>query len=197
MQLLPSVLRPVSFTALGVCLVGLLGCGGSSSVKPTSSATPSGVASTLVYTAPTGDGYQLVRDASSTGTHLVLDLVGPVGAEIKGVEFSLGADATKATWGSAGGVDPYLKEGEVLSLGTGTKLMKSKLSGSVLQAALFQKGSVAAATLGHLPILSVALDLKAGASAGAVSLTSATAQILDGSGKTQGITLALGNLTAE
>jgi hypothetical protein len=138
-----------------------------------------------------------VRDPASTTTHLVLNLVGPQGVQAKGAVLSLNVDGSKAVWGTPGGSDPYIKEGQVLSLGTGTKLLKSQLSGSTLQAAIFQKGSTPAATLGSQPILSVALDLKAGATAGAISLSSASAQILDAAGATQAITVAVGSLTAQ
>jgi len=198
MRVLSTPFRFTGFLALTGVLIALVGCGGSTASQAGPSATSaSASASALAYTAPSSSGYQLVRDPSSTGTHLVLDLVGPQGAQIQGTVFTLSVDGTKASWGNAGGSDPYIKEGQVLSLGTGAKLLKSQLSGSTLQSAIFQKGSVAAATLGSQPILSVALDLKAGASTGAVSLSSTSAQILDATGTTQAITVAVGSLTAQ
>ena len=192
-----GVLNRAGMAAAAAIVAGLLACGGSSSPNAGASAPAARPATALVYAAPRASGYQLVQDASSTGSHLVLDLVGPQGAQIKGVLFSLSVDGTRASWGNPGGSDPYLKEGQVLALGTGTKLLKSQLGGSTLQAAIFQKGSVPAATLGNQPILSVALDLKAGASPGAVSLSSPAAQILDAGGATQAITVAAGTLTAQ
>ena len=189
---------PTPMAGLAALLL-LLGCGGAKQSQDiTSSAHAPVKAGALVYTAPTGAGYQLVKDASSSSTHLVLGLVGPAGAQLKGVVLTLNADAAKATWSNPGGtVDSYIKEGQVLALGAGTKLMKSQLSGASLQLALFQKGNAAAATLGAQPLLSVALDLKAGATPGPVSLSSATAQILDPTGTTQAITVAVGTLTAQ
>jgi hypothetical protein len=139
----------------------------------------------------------LVRDPSSTGSHLVLSLVGPQGTQVRGALLSLNADGAKVAWGNPGGSDPYIREGQVLALGTGTKLLKSQLSGSMLQAALFQKGATPAATLDSQPLFSVALDLIAGASTGAVKLSSASAQILDATGATQAITVAVGSLVAQ
>ena len=192
----PFTPKPISGLA---ALLVLLGCGGakqSQDVTSTANAPVKAVA--LVYTAPTAGGYQLVKDASSSSTHLVLGLVGPAGTQIKGVVLTLNADAAKTTWNNPGGTaDPYIKEGQLLALGAGTKLMKSQLSGSSLQLALFQKGTAPAATLDNQPILSVALDLKAGATPGPVSLSSATAQILDATGTTQAITVAVGTLTAQ
>ncbi len=193
MRALASPFRISGFLALTGVLVGLVGCGGAGK-GTTAGPAPAGA---LVYTAPKVVGYQLVRDPASTGTHLVLGLVGPQGTQVRGAVLSLNVDGSMVGWGNPGGSDPYIKEGEVLSLGTGTKLLKSQLSGSTLQAAIFQKGSVAAAPLGSQPILSVALDLKAGAHTGAVSLSSASAQILDAAGATQTITVAVGNLSAQ
>ena len=152
----------------------------------------------MVYVAPTAAGYRIVADPSSYGSHLVLNLVGPPGAQIQGALVSLSVDGTKATWSNAGGSDdPYIREGQVLSLGTGTKLVKSQLSGSTLQAGIFQKGAATAATLGAQSICSVALDLKPGIAKGAIALSSPSAQILDASGATQSITVAVGSLKAQ
>jgi hypothetical protein len=199
MRAISSPFRAPGLFVLAGVLVGLVGCGGTrqaSSGSATSAPAPT-VASTLVYTAPSTGSYQLVRDPASTSTHLILGLVGPQGAQVKGAVLSLNVDGATASWSNPGGSDPYIREGQVLALGTGTKLLKSQLSGTTLQAAIFQKGSVAAATLGSQPLFSVALDLKAGARTGAVNLSSASAQILDAAGATQAITVAVGSLVAQ
>ena len=193
------LLFPMDVLVLVGTLSLFLACGGASAPAGLATST-NAPATTLSYTAPAtvGSAYRLVRSATSTGTHLVLDLVGPAGTQIKGVVLTLSADTAKATWNNPGGTtDPYIKEGQLLALGAGTKLIKSQLSGSGLQVALFQKGTAAAATLDYQPILSVALDLKAGTTPGPVSLSSATAQILDANGTTQAITVAMGTLTAQ
>jgi hypothetical protein len=189
MHVRDTFLRPVGFAAMTGVLAFLVACGGSGS---SSVSGPK-----LSYINPTSSSYRLVADPTSTASHLVLSLVGPSGAQIQGTTVSLNADASKVTWTNPGGADPYVLQGAALSLGTGTPLLKSKLAGPVLQTAVFQKGAVAPATLGTQAILSVALDLKAGAAKGPVKLSSVTAQILDASGTTQTISVAVGSLSAE
>jgi len=186
-------LQPVGIALSAGILVGLLACGGKSTPSAPTAAVP---AQQLSYTNPPAAGYRLVKDESSTASHLVLKLVGPSGAQIKGGVFTLNADTSKAVWGNPGSAT-LVQEGGALALGAGTKLMKGKVSGQALEAAIFQKGTVAPATLGQLPILAVALDLKAGATKGQVTLTSPDAQILDAAGKTQTVTVVLGTLSAE
>jgi len=169
--------------ALMGCLAGLMACGGSNG---------SSAAKSISYSDPVSTGYRLVKDAASTDTNLVLDLVGPSGTQIQGGLFTLTTDTTKATWGKPGTSEAYVLEGGALNLGTGTKLLKSKVSGQTLTGALYQKGTTAAATLGSLPILTVALDLKTGASAGSLNLACTSAQILDAAGTTQTVTVDLG-----
>jgi len=70
-------------------LLGLLtACGGSSkATSSTSTPVPAGFS----YTDPTSSGWRLVKDASSTSTRLVLNLVGPTGLKARGVGFNLQA----------------------------------------------------------------------------------------------------------
>jgi hypothetical protein len=165
-----------------------LSCGGSGS--PTASST------TVAYVDPATTGYRLVRDASSSGAHLVLDLLGPSGTQLKGLLFELGLDGSKAAWGDPGGSDPYLRNGAVLNLGSGIPLLKSQVSGPTLTAAIYQKGTTAAATLGTQALVSVALDVDGGAT-GSISLTVVSAQVLDGTGTLQTVPVAVGTLSAQ
>jgi len=75
-------------------LLGLaVACGGSHTSTPPP-APPAVPAQGLVYTDPTGTGWRLVKDGSSTATRVVLNLVGPAGLKTRGAGFNLKADAT-------------------------------------------------------------------------------------------------------
>jgi hypothetical protein len=117
-----------------------LACGGSAS-KPAPQIEAPVPATTLAYQDPAGSGWRLVKDASSTSTRIVLNLVGPSGLKTRGVGFNLQAPATVKfgafasgmpiqdtgvyELGTAGGTDPTeplaitggVKKGNLLSVG--------------------------------------------------------------------------------
>jgi hypothetical protein len=171
--------RTLGLAALGCVALGILGCSGSNTSAPAASTK-------LGYTNPTTSGYRLVADPSSTGTHLVLNLVGPSGSQIQGGTFTLTSDAA---WSST------VAEGGALQLGSGVKLLKSQVKGSALEVAIYQKG-VTAATLAEKPLFAVALDVKTGAK-GPIALTATDAKILDAAGNTVVVPVAVGSLSAE
>ncbi|HJV91016.1 MAG TPA: hypothetical protein VJ623_11980 [Holophagaceae bacterium] len=76
----------------------LMACGGAAT-GPGPQAAPSSVG--FAYTDPQGGDWTLVRNASSTDTHLILDLVGPTGTKFRGVGFNLKSDGS-VTYGHMG-----------------------------------------------------------------------------------------------
>ncbi len=89
-------------------------CGGAYNPPPVEASTPAVPAKGLAYTDPTPGGWALIKDASSTPTHLVLNLVGPSGLKARGVGFNLSSDGSvrfhKFTDGS------YVKDAGVFQL---------------------------------------------------------------------------------
>lgn len=119
-------------------------------------------ATSLVYTSPTTGPYLLVKDVASTGTHLVLDLIGPTSGTAMGISLTLTGDA-HTTWTNVSASDPantLVQNGTQFNLGSGTPMLKARVTGNVLQATVAQKSSIATSVNGIL--LKVALDLKSG-----------------------------------
>lgn len=144
------------FTFFAVLSVGLLAaCGGSTPVdsvtpspEPTPVASPPAplsppppaapvvLAQGLEYTDPTGTGWRLVKDASSTTTRLVLNLVGPAGESGRGIGFNLASDGSVAFARFEDGA--FLKDAGVFSLST--QGLAAGAYDAVLRAGGVQKG---------------------------------------------------------
>ncbi|HJW71433.1 MAG TPA: hypothetical protein VJ486_01140 [Geothrix sp.] len=160
-------------------------------------------ATSLAYTDPATGTYKLVKNVSSSGSHLVLDLVGPASGTAMGVSITLTGDA-HTTWVDvpAGGTTAVLMQnGSQFILGSGTPIQKAKASGNVLQVTVAQKAPTAAASLNGV-LLRVALDLKTGqnlAQGTALTLTSdaVKCQVLDGTGTISSIPVSVGTLSAQ
>jgi len=203
--------------ALGGLLLTLgLACGGGSS-SPAPTPAPAAAAG-LAYTDPTGSGWRLVKDASSTPTKLVLNLVGPAGTLTRGVGIHLQAPAG-VTFGTFAdglaihdtGVYDLLSEAndatEPVAVVAGLK------PGNVLTAGLFQKSRAKAAKDSGAALCQfvLAFDAAAGLKVGAalplqvqkakvipqdIGLATDDLRVLDQKMRMADITVAVGTLTA-
>lgn len=150
-----------------LALTLLVACGGGQTSGPGPQA-PGNVSTGLSYAAPTAVGWSLVKNAASTDTHLVLDLVGPSGLKARGIGFNLQSDGTVAfSKLSAAG---YVRDlgifklqstfanfsAEPTLLGGGVKK-----GGTVLTVGAFQKDRYWPAQKVDQPVLQIALDFDA------------------------------------
>jgi hypothetical protein len=160
------------------------------------------LAASLAYTDPTTGTYQLKKNTTlSTAGHLVLDLVGPATATGTGVTATFSADTTKVTWVNVAAGDPastFVQNGTAFTLGAAPQILKGKVTGTVLQVAVAQKGTAAPVAL-NVPLLRIALDLKASQPTGAVTFSadSTKCQVVDGTGTITPITVSVGTLSAQ
>jgi hypothetical protein len=160
------------------------------------------VGTSLAYTDPTTGTYQLKKNTTlTTATHLVLDLVGPAATTGCGLTATFSADTTKVTWVNVAASDPantFVANGTAFTLGTAPQILKGKLTGSALQVAASQKGYASPVALNQ-PLLRLALDLKPGLAASAVTLTAdnTKCQVLDGTGAISPITVTVGTLVTQ
>lgn len=147
-------------------LVAFLACGGGSS-NSTPAAAPK--ATTLAYTDPTGTGWRLVKDASSTPTHLVLNLVGSTALKSRGVGFNLKADGN-VKWGKFPD-GTYVQDPGVLELGEqgltpgdpGDPVFRNAgiLKTGVFTVGVFQKDRRLTPKASDQPLFRVAIDFDA------------------------------------
>lgn len=98
-----KLLLPLVFSA------ALSACGGGDAPTPPPPPPVQGAATSatpthLAYADPSGSGWRLVKDASSTDKRLVLNLVGPVGLQTRGVGFNVrrGAGLAFSTFDNGG-----------------------------------------------------------------------------------------------
>jgi hypothetical protein len=181
-------------------LAALCACGGGGGSPP----APPLPATGLAYTDPTSGTYRLVKNAASSGSHLVLDLMGPGSGTAMGTSITLSADTTRVTWVDVppgGTTATLMKNGTQFNLGSGLPIQNAKATGNVLQATVAQKNPTPAAALSGT-LLQVALDLKPGlglppGTTLTLSADGSKCQVLDGTGVISPITVAVGTLTAQ
>lgn len=209
-----SLLSPALALALG------LACGGGShSAAPAPAPAPAPPATGLAYTDPAGTGWRLIKDASSTTTKIVLNLVGPAGLKTRGVGFNLQApagvkfaafsnglpiqDAGVYLLTMAGSTDPSeplaitggVKKGNLLSVGIYQKDrdQPSQDSGATLCQIALQFDAAAALSTGTTLSLSIPKAKAIPEDIGAVTDDTWT---LDKKMRMTDISIAVGTLTA-
>lgn len=157
-------------SSLVLAILGLIAaCGHSSSPAPAVVHPAVG----LDYADPDADGWRLVRNPSSTVTHLVLDLIGPDGEKGRGVGFNLRSDGTVkfAKFASGSyindlGVFQVTSKRAVLSLVSGKPVTNDvgaivggvKDGGRVLSVGAFQKDRRWPAQALDQPLYQIAID---------------------------------------
>jgi hypothetical protein len=163
--------RSLSLLLCGL-MVGLsLACGGGSHSAP-ATATPAATA--LAYADPSGSGWRLLKDTSSTSTRLVLNLVGPAGLKTRGVGFNLQAPSVVKFGAFANGL--AINDTGVYQLLSAAQadpnepvaLVGGVKSGNLLTAGIFQKDRAQVAQDSGTPLCQIALafDATAGLQAG-------------------------------
>ncbi len=170
-------MRKLGLLIPGLLFSLLLACGGGSSNPPAATA-PAVPATGLTYTDPTGTGWRLVKDASSTATRVVLNLVGPTGLMTRGAGFNLKApasvkfgDFTETTFPikdkgvyTLWNTNPYPYDG---SVAVGSDPLEPRLlaggvkAGNILTVGIFQKDRRATAKDSGLPLCQIALEFDA------------------------------------
>ena len=180
-------LRLLPCACSGLALSLFLACSGSSDSTPAAPvATPPAAAVGLAYANPAAGGWTLVKDASSTATRLVLNLVGPPGLLTRGVGFNIQAPAGLKFDTFADGLP--IHDTKVFNLQSAAPgqadpvaLAGGLLPGNILTVGIFQKGQDQPAVDAGAALCQIALklDTTAGITAGQkLTLTVPKARII-------------------
>jgi hypothetical protein len=183
------------------------GCSSHNSAQPIPPvAPPPPAAQGVSYTDPAGTSWRLVKDSSSTATHLVLNLVGPTGTSGRGVALTVHGDASRMTWGKLDGA--YIQDGHVFDLAydptdpNEPRLLVGGVHDNDLLVGVFQKDPSASAKDLGSTLYSIAIDFKADAklkAGDAIPLSVTKSRMLPEDlslGKLQDISVAVGSLKA-
>lgn len=169
-------MRKLGFLISGLLLSLTLACGGGSHTTP--APAPPATATGLTYTDPTGTGWRLVRDAHSTPTRLLLNLVGPTGLHTRGAGFNLQAPSAIrfGAFTESGfpirdlgvyelwNTNPWPGDG---SVAVGSDPLEPRLiaggvkAGNLLTVGIFQKDRRASAKDSGQPLCQIALEFDA------------------------------------
>jgi hypothetical protein len=185
-------------------IVAVLALSAAACGSGTNTNTNTGTPTQLSYVNPSPDAgaWQLVQDASSTSSELVLALVGPAGVKTRGVGFNLQADSSVHFMAFDGGVpaedtgvyqlraaipDPNLPAdiAEPTFMSAGVK------PGNLLTVGIFQKDRTLPAVDSSVAVVRIKLDLAAGAKSGPVALKVVKAKVMpdDIGGTTNGLSI--------
>ena len=163
-------IRTLSLLAPALALVLGLACGGGSHPATPAPAPAPALAQSLVYTDPTGTGWRLVKDTSSTATRLVLNLVGPSGLKTRGVGFNLQAPAGVKFAAFSNGL-PISDAGVYQLTALGSTDLSEPLAmtggvkkGNILSVGIFQKDRAQSAQDSGATLCQIALQFDATAS---------------------------------
>jgi len=186
-----------------IILASLMACGGGGGSSSTNGGgTPDNpnAATKLVYTDPTPTSTQWVlkKDAASTDTHLILNLMPPSDA-VSGFGLGVTINAPSSlAWSKVNSADAQLIHNTAYNLGTGAQLIKAVSKNGDLITGIYQKGlTTTPVAHGAGAVSSIALDLASGAQKTAsVSLSVKVSQELQGSGM-QTISIATGTIALQ
>jgi hypothetical protein len=182
-------MRPLNLIFSGAALLLVTACGGGSGGGAASTPSP---ATALVYTNPTDPTtWRLVADAASTPTHLVLDLMAPTGTAGLGVTLILTTDNLGAQWAVVSGGSYAVQVPYPYPL-----VNVASTQGAALRVVVGQAAGPAFA-YGSAPVLSVALDLAAGALPGSVALSASQCGHLGATPPPVPVTVEVGSLQAQ
>ena len=194
-QMMKTILK----AGAGLAMAGMLACGGGSSDNGNNGGAPP-AALKVGYTNPTpaSGEWALMKNASSTSSHLVLDLVPPSNAVAGfGVGFTVNA-ASGLAWSKPGASDTQLIHNTAYALGTGTPLLQGVAKSGDLIAGVYQKG-LSTTPVAHSvgAVATIALDAAPSASASSsTTLTVKVSQELQATGMT-GITIKVGTVSLQ
>ena len=210
----------LAFLLAGLILSATACAGGSTSSQPAGSTpAPTPVpATTLAYTDPSGAGWRLLKDPSSTTTRVVLNLVGPAGQMTRGVGFNLKAPPGVKFDVFDGGLPVhdtgvYQLLSAVGDVNEPVALVAGVKPGNLLSVGIYQKDRTHAAKDSGTTLCQIALllDPAAPASKGTtlslsvpkakvipedIGATTDETWILDRKMQMAGVTVAVGTLTA-